>query len=439
VCLSGYPIGSQGPRHTTSFSLSGEISSSSNLFFDAAARAPRNQACVALSSTTAKRKGETTVTLTSQDQKEYFRRGFTRRSFGRIATVLTAGSTLPFYDESALAQLSKVENVPADAVMINANENPLGPCKEALEAVHKIAANGGRYLYGETDKVQKLLAEQEGVKLNYVRIYAGSSGPLHQAVLAFTSPDRALVMADPGYEAGERAARYIGSKVTKVPLTKEYSHDVKAMLAAAPDAGLFYICNPNNPTGTLTSKSDIEWLVANKPRGSVVLVDEAYTHISGAPFNTDLVAADKDVMVLRTFSKIYGMAGLRAGAAIARPDLIEKMAGFSAGMLPITGMASASASLEQKTLVPERRKIIGDVRNDTLAWLAKSNFHYVPSLSNCFMVDTGRPGNEIVMAMRKEKVYIGRVWSAWPTHVRVTVGTQEEMNKFKMAFAKVMA
>ncbi len=379
------------------------------------------------------------MTLTAQEQKEFLKRGFSRRSFGRLATVLAAGSTLPFYNESAMAQLSKVSNVPADAVMINANENPLGPCKEALEALHKVAANGGRYMYGETDKVQQVLADQEGVKLDYVRIYPGSSAPLHQSVLAFTTPDKPLVMADPGYEAGERAAKFIGSKVVKVPLTKEYAHDVKAMVAAAPNAGLFYICNPNNPTGTLTSKSDIEWLVANKPAGSVVMIDEAYTHIAGAPFNTDLVAKDKDVVVLRTFSKIYGMAGLRAGAAIARPDLIEKLAGFSAGMLPITGMAAASASLEQKNLVPERRKIIGDVRNDTLAFLAKNNYHYVPSVSNCFMVDTKRPGNEIVMAMRKEKIYIGRVWSAWPTYVRVTVGTKEEMNKFNTAFIKVMS
>jgi len=379
------------------------------------------------------------VKLTLPEQKNLLSRGFSRRAFGRIATMLAAGSTLPFYNESALAQLSKVDNVPTDAVMINSNENPLGPCNEALEAVHKIAANGGRYMYSETDKVQKLLSEQEGVKLDYVRIYPGSSAPLHQAVLAFTSPDKPFVMADPGYEAGARAAKFIGSKVIAVPLTKEYSHDVKAMLAAAPNAGLFYICNPNNPTGTLTSKADIEWLVANKPKGSVVLVDEAYTHISTAPFNTDLVAQDKDVMVLRTFSKIYGMAGLRAGAAIARPDLIEKMAGFSAGMLPITGMAAASASLQVKSLVPDRRKLIGDVRNDTLGWLAKNNYRYVPSESNCFMVDTKRPGNETVMALRKEKVYIGRVWSAWPTYVRVTVGTQDEMNKFKAAFAKVMS
>jgi histidinol-phosphate aminotransferase len=367
-------------------------------------------------------------------------RGFSRRAFGRLSALAAAGSTLPFYNESALAQLSKVDNAPPDAVMINSNENPLGPCKEALEAVYKISANGGRYMYGEADKLQKLLSEQEGVKLDYVRIYPGSSPALHQAVLAFTSPGKALVMGDPGYEAGERAAQFIGSKAIKVPLTGEYAHDVKTMLAAGPNAGLFYICNPNNPTGTLTSKTDIEWLVANKPKGSVVMVDEAYTHIAGAPFNTDLVAADKDVIVLRTFSKIYGMAGLRAGAAIARPDLIEKLAGFSSlGMLPITGMAAATASLQQKNLVSERRKIIGDVRNDTLAFLAKNNFHYVPSVSNCFMIDVKRPGDEVVMAMRSEKVYIGRVWSAWPTYVRVTVGTQDEMNKFKTAFLKIMA
>ena len=120
-------------------------------------------------------------------------------------------------------------------------------------------------------------------------------------------------------------------------------------------------------------------------------------------------------------------------------DLLDKMAGFSAGMLPITGMAAASASLEQKSLVSDRRKLIGDVRNDTLAFLAKNNFHYVPSVSNCFMVDVKRPGNEIVMSMRKEKVYIGRIWSAWPTYVRVTVGTAEEMKKFQTAFVKVMA
>jgi histidinol-phosphate/aromatic aminotransferase/cobyric acid decarboxylase-like protein len=379
------------------------------------------------------------MTLTAQKKKEFQKRGFSRRSFTQLATMIAAGSALPFYNEPALAQLSKVDNVPPDAVIINANENPLGPCKEALEAVHRIAANGGRYMYGETDKVARLLAEQEGLKEDYIRIYPGSSAPLHQAVIAFTSPTRPFVVADPGYEAGGRAAKFIGAKTVQVPLTKDHAHDVKAM-AAVPDAGLIYICNPNNPTGTLTSRADIEWLVANKPKGTIVMIDEAYTHIApNGFFNSDMVAADKDVILLRTFSKIYGMAGLRAGAILARPDLIEKQGGFSAGMLPITGMAAASASLQVKDLVPERRKIMGDVREDVFNYMEKNRFHYVPSVSNCFMVDVKRPGDEVVMAMRREKVYIGRVWQAWPIWVRVTIGTQDEMNKFKTAFSKVMA
>lgn len=367
-------------------------------------------------------------------------RGFTRRNLGQIATMLAGASALPFYNEPALAQLSRVTNVPPDAVMINANENPLGPCTEAREACRAMADKGGRYLYGETDKVAQILSEQEGVKQNYVRIYAGSSAPLHQMVLAFTTPTKPLVIGDPGYEAGMRAAKFIGSQVIQVPLRKDFSHDVKAMVAASNDTGLFYICNPNNPTGTLTKRSDIEWLVENKPKGSVVLIDEAYTHIAGDNyFSTDLVQKDKDVVILRTFSKIYGMAGLRAGAAIGRPDLIEKMGGWGAGMMPITGMAAASASLKVKTLIPERRKIIGGVREDTINFLTAKGFTVVPSVSNKFMVDVKQPGNNVIMALRKEKVYIGRTWPIWPTYVRVSVGTQEEMNKFKTAFMKVMA
>jgi histidinol-phosphate aminotransferase len=378
--------------------------------------------------------------LNDEQRRDLISRGFSRRSFGRIAAMMTAGATLPFYNEPALAQLSKV-NAPPDAVLINANENPLGPCKEAREAAAKMIDQGGRYRYSEGDKVQQLLSEQEGVKLNYVRIHPGSSGPLHQAVLAFCSPTRPFVMADPGYEAGGRAADFIGAETFRVPLLKDkgYAHDVKAMAAASANAGLIYICNPNNPTGTLTPKEDIEWLVANKPKGSIVMIDEAYTHIAGAHFHTDMVAADKDVIILRTFSKIYGMAGLRAGAAIARPDLLQKVSNFSSTMMPITGMAAASASLQVKSLIPERRKYMADVREDVFGFLEKHNVTFVPSVSNCFMIDVKRPGSQIVQAMAAEKVIIGRVWKAWPNHVRVTVGTPEEMSKFKSAFLKVMA
>lgn len=375
--------------------------------------------------------------FTPEQATDFLKRGFTRRGIYKMATLLAAGATLPFYNESALAQLSQVKGMPADAVKINANENPMGPCPEAAEAIHAVVAKGGRYLYEETDKLGEMLAEQEGVRSSYVRPYPGSSEPLHRAVLAFTSKDRPYVVADPGYEAGAKAAEFIGAPVIRVPLMKPtYAHDVKAMLAAAPNAGLFYICNPNNPTGTLTSKEDIEWLVANKPAGSIVMVDEAYIHLSSAPMASNLVAADKDVIILRTFSKLYGMAGLRAGAAIARPDLLSKMQQFGAGALPVTGMVGATTSLKQKKLVAERRKIIADIRKDVFGFLEMNKIPYIPSEANMFMMNVQRPAGDFVAAMAKQKVYIGRVWKVWPEWARVSVGTREEMTKFMEACVK---
>jgi len=214
---------------------------------------------------------------------------------------------------------------------------------------------------------------------------------------------------------------------------------VKAALEAAPDAGVFYVCTPNNPTGTLTPHGDIEYLVEHKPKGSIVLVDEAYIHFSDAMTSLDLVKADKDVVVLRTFSKIYGMAGLRCGLAIARPDLIEKLASFSGwNRLPVTAVAAAITSLADPALVPERKKINASVRNGTFAWLDRSGYSYTPSVSNFFMLDTRRPAKETIEAMAKRNVFIGRAWPAWPTHVRITVGTKPEMEKFQAAFHEVM-
>ncbi len=381
------------------------------------------------------------ASLSEEQNRDLLTRGFSRRHFGRFAAMLGAGAAaLPFYNEPALAQLSAVSGeVSPDAVRINANENPLGPCAEACAAIHAIVQKGGRYLYEETFEFQKTMAEVEGLKPDYVQPFAGSSAPLHQAVLAFSSPTKPFVTASPGYEAGERAAKFIGAKTIGVPLTSSYAHDVKAMAAASSEAGLLYVCNPNNPTGTLTPREEIEWLLANKPKGSVLLLDEAYIHIAGAPMCSDLVAKDKELIILRTFSKIYGMAGIRAGAALGRPDLLQKIVPYSSGAMPVTAMAAATASLKSKNVVPERRKIIGDVRADVLGFLEKHRFKYVPSVSNKFMVDVGRPGGEIIEAMRKENVYIGRVWPAWPTYVRVSIGTQAEMEKFKTAFLKVMA
>ena len=339
----------------------------------------------------------------------------------------------------AAEQAGRISAIPPGGVKINANENPLGPCPEAIEAMQSVLRAGGRYLYEDTFDLTGTLAAMEGLSPEYVMPFAGSSDPLHRTVLAFTNPSRSFVVADPGYEAGSRAAEFSGARVVTVPLTAEHAHDVKAMAAADPLAGVIYICNPNNPTGTLTSRADIEWLLDHKPAGSIVLLDEAYLHFSSAEPATDLVVRDRDLIVLRTFSKLYGMAGLRAGAALGRPDLLARLKPYAAGALPATGMAGAAASLNVKTLVAERRQGMRNMRDGVFAFLTKHNIGFVPSESNCFLLDAGRPGNDFVAAMAKENVYVGRVWPSMPTHSRITIGTAEDMAKFQRALLKVLA
>ena len=359
---------------------------------------------------------------------------FSRRSFFHLSAAAAFG----IVTEPMLAAAARGP-VPKDAVMIDANENPLGPGQCARDAISAIIPQGGRYSVNLTDDLVHTFAQLEGLHPDYVQAFPGSSPPLRFAVVAFTSPQRSYVTGDPGFEAGIFAAAATEARVVKVPLTKTYAHDVKAMLAAAPDAGLFYICSPNNPTGTLTPHPDLEYLVQNKPQDSIVMVDEAYIHFSDAVSALDLVKAGKDVVVLRTFSKAYGMAGLRCGFAMARPDLLDKIRGHAGwNFMPVTAVAAASASLKDPLLVPERKRINAAIRQETFEWLDRNGYSYIPSQSNCFLVDTKRPGNLVIDAIAQQNVFIGRVWPIRPTWVRITLGTHEEMERFQAAFQQVM-
>jgi histidinol-phosphate aminotransferase len=364
---------------------------------------------------------------------------FSRRSFLHLSAAASAAAAFRFMSEPMLAAAARRRPHSADAVLIDSNENPLGPCQAARDAMAALLPQGGRYCDNLTDDLVAVFAQDQGLSPEWIHATAGSTPPLSLAVLAFTSAQKSYVTAEPGFETGMMMAPLAGARTVKVPLTKTYAHDVKAMLAAAPDAGLFYICNPNNPTGTLTPHSDIEYLVANKPKDCIILVDEAYIHFSEAPSAIDLVKAGKDVIVLRTFSKVYGMAGIRCGIIVARPELLNKvLARGGWNFMPITACAAASASLKDPRLVPERRRINATIRQQTFEWLGRNGYAYISSESNFFMLDTRRPGQAVRDAMAKENVLIGRVWPSMPTHVRVTVGTQEEMERFQAAYQKVM-
>jgi histidinol-phosphate aminotransferase len=376
--------------------------------------------------------------LSAALERDFLGRGFSRRDFGRLAALVTGAATLPFYNEAALAQQSAGARLPAGAVKINANENPLGPCPEAMEAMYSALRQGGRYQYYEAESLAEAFADAERIPRDHVLPFAGSSDPLHRVVLAFASPSRGLVTADTTYESPEGSARFVGAKVSRVPLTKDYAHDLRAMAQSDPNAGVIYVCNPNNPTGTITPRREIEYLLAHKPKGAIVLLDEAYLHYSDEPSCLDLTVAGKELIVTRTFSKIYGMAGLRAGVAVARPELLRKIQPYGVNIMPATGMIGATASLKVKNLVAERKKINADVRAEVLRFLDRRALAYTPSVSNKFQVNVGRPGTEFAKAMAAENVYIGRVWPTMPTWVRVTVGTPEEMQKFQAALVKVM-
>ena len=390
------------------------------------------------------------MSLTRTVQYELLERGYSRRQIARIA--LGAAAAIPFFHEFAFAQddadSGRMRGVRAsltdpDIVRITSNENPMGPSKEGLEALNSVAPLAWRYApVGENNDFVELLAKTENVKPEYVMPYPGSGTPLANLVPAFTSPTRSWVMASPGYGSG--ASKGIGNKVVHVPLRKDYTHDVEAMIRMDPSAGVYYVCNPNNPTGTLTPRKDIEYLLAHKRKDAIVVIDEAYIHFDGRDsMSTDLVRQDKDVVVLRTFSKLYGMAGLRAGMAYARPDILAQLAKFGrTGNLCVATMACAAASLKVEEQLIKQRSAINK-RNRDLAFEGISKLagaSAIPSVSNFFMLSVkGMTGPQINKAMAAKKVLLaGHRWPEWPNHIRVTVGTYDEMTKFNAALAQVV-
>jgi histidinol-phosphate aminotransferase len=367
-------------------------------------------------------------------------RGFTRRHVLRVAALLSAAAALPLGSERALAQLSDAGALPADAVKINANEFPEGPSERALAALAEAARQGNRYQYPETEALVETAAALDRLGPEHFAVYPGSSLALHHAVIAFTSPARALVVAEPGYEAAAFAATFIGAPVVRVPLRADAAHDLPAMLAASrkQPVGLFYVCNPNNPTGTVTPRAAIDALVAAAPRDSVVLLDEAYIHLCDEPRGVDLVRSGKNVVLLRTFSKIFGMAGLRAGFAIARKDLLARMTPWNTGAMPATATAAARAALGEHEVLEARKRGNAARRTDLMRFFDAHGFRYTPSVANHLMVDARMPTPDVIAAMKQRNVYVGRPWPVWPTHVRVSIGSAPDMERFKSAFLEVV-
>ncbi|QXI30965.1 pyoverdine biosynthesis transaminase PtaA [Pseudomonas vanderleydeniana] len=358
----------------------------------------------------------------------------TRRS---VVGLMAALPLLSGAGRALAATLPATPKASSGEVYLNFNENPWGPSAAARKAMAEGVALSGRYPYKFQYRLVDLLARQLSVPEEHIEIYAGSKVALQQAVLAYTG-SRSLVLATPTYEAPRMAAEAHGATVHEVPLDAAHAHDINAMLAADTQLGVIYICNPNNPTGTLTPMAQIERALKEKPAGALVVVDEAYIHYCDAPSCVPLVKDHPDLLVLRTFSKIYGMAGARLGYAVGQPALLAKLNVLGEqNVAAAASLLGAIASLEDRTLLPERKQSNTRIRDENMTWFRDRGFTCTAAQGNFFMVDLRRPAQEVVQGLAQHGVRVGRIWENWPNWVRITVGKEEEMARLRSAFALV--
>ncbi len=384
-----------------------------------------------------------TLLLEKDATEDLLDRGYSRRQIGKVAALMGVGAAAnQMLLAPAFAQQQAARGVKG-AVRIGANECWTGPFPSGVDAIARAGSFGNWY---DPDNYKgdlvKTVASVEGIPEANVAIWPGSGGPLVSIVAAYCSPTKGLVTADPTFESAWRTADYLKAPLAKAPQAPGKGTDVKAMLAANPNAGLYYICTPNNPTGTVTPLADIKWLLDNKPADAMLLVDEAYIHFSEAPSAVALMAGRKDIIVMRTFSKLFGMAGVRLGLTFADPEVQKRIMLFgpSAGGISITAMACGNAVYTETALIKARRNEMIANREETIAWLTKKGLAVQPgSQANMFMVDWKKPAKEMQAALiaSPEKVQIGRNWAIWPTVSRVTVGSSDDMAKFRSAVEKV--
>ena len=377
----------------------------------------------------------------------------TRRDFAKVLGVGLAGLAVPVAARGReerlafggrLLPVKRNPNDPPDLILLNSNENPYGPSPAALQAMvdaHSIACRYPDYWAYE---LHETLADHHGVPSDMVEVTCGSTEVLKVCAQAFAGPGRQVVMADPTFEAIAHYTEAAGGTVVKVPLDTAHRHDLEAMAEAAQKKpGLVYICNPNNPTATITGDAALRRFLQRAPADTVVLVDEAYHHFAESPDYAsllDLVQARRpNLVVSRTFSKIYGMAGLRLGYAVAHKDLIAKMRRHQViESWNVMACVAAVASLKDPDLVPRGRARNKDARDYLLTEMKRRSYAVLPSDTNFAMIDIQRPVEPVIKAFREQGIAVGRRFPALPQHLRVSIGTAEEMEKFVAAVDKIL-
>ncbi len=327
-------------------------------------------------------------------------------------------------------------------VRLSSNENPYGPCPKALQAITDSFGLACRYPDENNNVLIDKLATLNNVDRSQILLGDGSGEILKLCAEIFTGPQNGkLVAADPTFEAILKHASANGAEVAKVPLTNTFAHDPPKMLAAA-KGGLIYVCNPNNPTASITLKDELRDFITKTPRETMILVDEAYFHFADSPdYETviPLVKEHPNLIVSRTFSKIYGMAGLRCGYCVAQKETIERMRRNQMwDSVNCMALAAATASLDDPDHVPNGQRLNKEAKQFTTSELEKMGYKSIPSQANFIMFDCKRPIVPLIKAMKEQNIHVGRLFPALPNHMRLTIGKKAEMEAFLAAFRQLM-
>jgi histidinol-phosphate aminotransferase len=328
-------------------------------------------------------------------------------------------------------------------IRIGSNENPYGPSEAAMAALREAQEHVARYPYPAMREVAAALAGAHGVEADRVVLGCGSSEILRLAAAAFLGPGRTLVVAEPTFEAVLDFARVTAADAVKVPLTHDFRHDLPGMGAACDGrTGLVYVCNPNNPTGTLVTPEELEAFVGRVPSAATVLVDEAYHELVEEPRHRSalhLLERFPNVVVARTFSKIHGMAGMRLGYAVASAERAQAMRERASWASVNVAVALAGiASLRDRAHTERMRARLSSTRRRLCEELERDARRFIPSHANFVMIHLDRDVGPVVEAFRERGILVGRRFAAMPEWLRVSVGTPGEMDAFLSALRAIV-
>ena len=366
------------------------------------------------------------------------RRGFLRSLGGGVA--VGAAAHLPLTAARAAifepARLNQDDGI----ILLNSNENAYGPSAKVAEAIKASVGSANRYPRMEYHSLAERIAGLHHVKPEQVLLGCGSTDILRMAAFAFLGVGKQLIRASPTFEAIEHYGRSAGADITAVSLTPAFSHDLDGMLArATASTTLVYICNPNNPTASLTPRKDLDNFIGRLPASTFVVIDEAYHHYAGQSGTNasfiDRPLDDERVIVARTFSKVYGLAGLRLGYAVASPKVVQHMRQFATeDSINAIITQAAAAALDDTNGLNESIQRNKDDRQEFFNQAMIRALKPIDSHTNFVMMNTFHPADEVIQYFRKHNILIGRPFPPMDTYIRISLGRPEDMRAFWQAW-----